>query len=85
MVRISVNQGAIKRNKSNKDQKLPVIAVEEGGEVDFCHELIIYGTNNEIAARVVYDPSRPLKNQATVWVEAYNRVDLISKEDKNGS
>ena len=49
-------------------------------ELDFAHELVIYGQDGKEAARVVYRPYDPLPSEAVVWVETDNDVKMIVHE-----
>ena len=60
---ICVNQHVIRSNKKNKENK-PVVRVQTGSRIDYCHELEIIGI-----CRVIYRPNKPLGCGAQVWIE----------------
>ena len=60
---ITVNQHVIKSNKKKK-QNEPVVRVQEGSRVHYCHEIEITGK-----CRVIYSPNNPLNCGARVWIE----------------
>ena len=62
--KICVNSHKIKSNKKNKENK-PVLRVQQGSQIDYCHEFEIIGK-----CRVIYRPNNPLDCGAQVWVEA---------------
>jgi hypothetical protein len=77
---IHVNQHKIKSNKKNGITE-PVLTCKTYKSNNYAHEAIIYGKDGEEAAKVIYSPDKPLSCGATVWIEAYENVDLINKED----
>ena len=68
---IHVNQHVIKsNNKSGKED--PVLTVKTYKENRYAHEVVINGTS-----KVVYNPDSPLSCGARVWIETYDKVDII--------
>ncbi|MEL6462291.1 MAG: DNA-binding protein [Cyanobacteria bacterium J06621_15] len=61
--KICVNSHKIKSNKKN-DKNEPVLRVQQGSKIDYCHEFEIFGR-----CRVIYRPNNPLGCGAQVWVE----------------
>lgn len=61
--KICVNSHKIKSNKKNKENE-PVLRVQQGSKVNYCHEFEIIGN-----CRVIYRPNNPLGCGAQVWVE----------------
>ena len=60
---ICVNSHKIKSNKKKKENE-PVLRVQQGSQIDYCHEFEITGT-----CRIIYRPNNPLGCGAQVWVE----------------
>lgn len=61
--KICVNSHKIKSNKKQKKNE-PVLRVQQGSKIDYCHEFEIFGR-----CRVIYRPNNPLGCGAQVWVE----------------
>jgi len=61
--KVCVNSHKIKSNKKDKKNE-PVLRVQRGSRIDYCHEFEIIGT-----CRVIYRPNNPLGCGAKVWVE----------------
>jgi hypothetical protein len=70
--RIHVRQDIIRSNKSKNERKA-VISHKQGETNDYGHEVVVHGP-----CRVIYQPDRPLKCGAKVWIETYSKVDVIS-------
>lgn len=62
--KVCVNSHKIKSNKKDKKNE-PVLRVQQGSQVTYCHEFEIIGN-----CRVIYRPNNPLGCGAQVWVEA---------------
>lgn len=72
---IHVNQHNIKAN--SKGDNLPVITCKTYNTNTYANEVIIYGQDNKIAAKIIYSPDKPLSCGAKVWIETYNKVENI--------
>ena len=44
---------------------------------NYAHEALIYGQDNKIAAKIIYNPDKPLSCGAKVWIETQNKVKTI--------
>jgi hypothetical protein len=73
---IHVNQHNIKSN-TKSDLKKPVLTCKTYKSNDYANEAIIYDKNNNVVARVVYSPDKPLSCGAKVWIETDNKVELL--------
>jgi hypothetical protein len=71
---IHVNQHNIKANSKGDDK--PVLTCKTYKSNDYANEVIIYGQDGKIAAKVVYSPDKPLSCGAKVWIETENKVEL---------
>jgi hypothetical protein len=76
---VHVSQTKIRHNSQQGDNQ-PCVIVVKDEELDFAHELVIYGQDGKEAARVVYRPYDPLPSEAVVWVETDNDVKMIVHE-----
>lgn len=61
--KVCVNGHVIRSNKKNQKNE-PVLRVQKGSRIDYCHEYEITGK-----CRVIYRPNNPLNCGAQVWVE----------------
>jgi hypothetical protein len=73
---IHVNQHNIKSN-TKSDLKKPVLTCKTYKSNDYANEAIIYDKDNNVVARVVYSPDKPLSCGAKVWIETDNKVELL--------
>ena len=73
---IHVNQHNIKSN-SKSDLKKPVLTCKTYKSNNYANEAIIYDKDNNVAARIVYSPDKPLSCGAKVWIETDNKVELL--------
>jgi len=73
---IHVNQHIIKSN-AKKNEREPVITCKTYKANDYAHEVLIYGQDDKIAAKVIYSPDKPLSCGAKVWIETQNKVKTI--------
>jgi hypothetical protein len=73
---IHVNQHNIKSN-TKSDLKKPVLTCKTYKSNDYANEAIIYDKDNNVVARVVYSPDKPLSCGAKVWIETHNKVELL--------
>lgn len=71
---IHVNQHAIKRNRKSGGNE-PVLTVKTYKSNTYAHDVIIHGTS-----RVIYSPDKPLSCGAHVWIETYDNVEIVSKD-----
>tara|TARA_B100000131_G_scaffold221323_1_gene212835 strand:- start:24666 stop:24914 length:249 start_codon:yes stop_codon:yes gene_type:complete len=78
---IHVNQHVIKSNRKNGVSE-PVLTVKTYKQNVYGHEAILYDSNDNEVARVVYRPEKPLSCGAQVWIETHNPVDVIVVEEK---
>jgi hypothetical protein len=72
---IHVNQHNIKANSKGSD--LPVITCKTYKSNEYANEVIIYGQDGLVAARIVYSKDKPLSCGAKVWIETENKVEII--------
>ncbi|MGD1806338.1 hypothetical protein ACP6PL_12985 [Dapis sp. BLCC M126] len=73
---IHVNQSKIKGNKGKPPEKLePVVSVKDGKRNDYGYELYIPGP-----CQIVYEPYKPAKCGAHLWINTYNPVEFINTE-----
>ena len=70
---IHVNQHNIKANAKGKT--LPVITCKTYKSNEYCNEVIIYGQDNLVAAKIIYSKDKPLNCGAKVWIETYCKVE----------
>ena len=73
---IHVNQHVIKSN-AKKNEREPVLTCKTYKANDYAHEVLIYGQDDKIAAKVIYSPDKPLSCGARVWIETQNKVKTI--------
>ena len=73
---IHVNQHIIKRN-AKQNERNPVLTCKTYKTNDYASEVIIYGQDGNIAAKVIYRPDKPLSCGAKVWIETQNKVETI--------
>jgi hypothetical protein len=73
---IHVNQHNIKSN-TKSDLKKPVITCKTYKSNNYANEAIIYDKDNNVVAKIVYSPDKPLSCGAKVWIETDNRVELL--------
>lgn len=73
---IHVNQHVIKSN-AKKNEREPVLTCKTYKANDYAHEVLIYGQDDKIAAKVTYSPDKPLSCGAKVWIETQNKVKTI--------
>ena len=71
---IHVNQHNIRANSKGEDK--PVLTCKTYKSNDYTNEVIIYGQDGKIAAKVVYSPDKPLSCGAKVWIETENKVEM---------
>lgn len=69
--KICVNSHKIKSNKKDKKNE-PVLRVQKGSQVDYCHEFEIFGR-----CRVIYRPNNPLGCGAQVWIEIEHEAKVM--------
>lgn len=74
---IHVNQHKIKSNRKNNTCD-PVITCKDHKNNWYAKEVLIYGQDGLVAARVVYRPEKPLPCGAHVWIETENLVEVLS-------
>ena len=73
---IHVNQSKIKGNKGKPPKKLkPVLSVKDGDRNDYGYELYIPGP-----CQIVYEPYKPAKCGAHLWINTYYSVQFIHNE-----
>ena len=72
---IHVNQHIIKRNTKHKENQ-PVLTCKTYKSNNYAHEVLIYGQDGKVAAKVIYSPDKPLSCGAKVWIETQNEVKL---------
>ena len=72
---IHVNQHKIRLNKMGCEE--PVITCKTYKSNVYANEVVIYGNDGEIAAKVVYSPNKPLSCGAKVWIETNNKIDTF--------
>jgi len=78
---IHVNQHVIRRNKK-KGTSEPCLTTKTYKSNDYAHEVVIFDTEGNEAARVVYRPDKPLSCGARCWIETHNQVKTITWEAK---
>ena len=75
-IMIHVNQSKIKGNKGKPPEKLkPVLSVKDGKRNDYGYELYIPGP-----CQIVYEPYKPAKCGAHLWINTYEPVEFIHNE-----
>lgn len=67
--RIVINKHHIKWNLNHPGEEKPVISVQSKGKVYYGTSVIIKGNS-----RVCYNPTKPLKCGASVWIETHADV-----------
>lgn len=72
---IHVNQHTINANKKC-GTRLPVLTILSDSKPINCSEIVILGQDRKEACRLVYSPDKPLKNNATVWIETDNKIEF---------
>lgn len=70
---IHINRNVIQHN-SKYNVNLPVCRVQIGSKSRYCREVDIQGPS-----RMVYQPDKPLKCGAKLWIETDSPVDLIDE------
>ena len=73
---IHVNQHVIKSNAKRNERK-PVLTCKTYKTNDYAHEVLIYGQDDRVAAKVIYSPDKPLSCGAKVWIETQNKIKTI--------
>lgn len=81
---IHVNQHVIKSN-SKKGRTDPVLTVKTYKQNVYGHEAILFDSEGQEVARVIYRPEKPLSCGARVWIETHNPVDVIVIDDEEES
>jgi hypothetical protein len=67
---IHVNSNTIRSNKKNKSDKSPLsVRKTRSGRAEYGDSVLIYDSNGNVVARVVYQPETPLTCGAQVWIE----------------
>lgn len=76
---VHVNQHVIKRNRKTGERE-PVLSAKTYKSNDYGHRVIIYGQDGKEAARIVYEPDKPLSCGAHVWLvtESAVRVECVN-------
>lgn len=72
---IHVNQHVIKANRKSGAND-PVLTVKTYKSNDYAHEAVLFDSQGNEVARVVYRPDKPLSCGAHVWIETQNRVEV---------
>ena len=70
---IHVNQHVIKRNRKTGERE-SVLSAKTYKSNDYGHKVIIYGQDGKEAARIVYEPDKPLSCGAHVWLVTESAV-----------
>jgi hypothetical protein len=70
---IHVRQDRLRHNRKYGTNE-PVITIREGDRLTYCHEATVEGI-----CKIVYQPDRPLKCGATLWIELEPTTRLKSK------
>lgn len=78
--RIHINKHVIRKN-TTQGTRDPVITVKTYKENTYGHEVVIMGQDGKPAAKLVYQPDKPLNCGARVWIETDNDVEIIVRED----
>jgi hypothetical protein len=79
ITRVTVNSHTMRSNaKHGRDE--PPLALRHGSEVEYAHELVIYGQDGLEAARVVYDGVKTLSCGARTWIETAGRVEPVLRD-----
>lgn len=65
---VHVNQNVIRSNLK-RQQDEPPITVRRGARVVRARAVSIYHNDGSLVARVVYNPTKPLRCGARVWIE----------------
>ena len=75
---IHINKHQIKKNQKN-NQRESVISCKTYNSNQYGNELIIFDENGKETAKVIYNPDKPLKCGAQVWIETNNDVEFIDE------
>jgi len=70
---IHINRNVIQHN-SKYNTNLPICRVQIGNKARYCQEVDIQGPS-----RMVYQPDKPLKCGAKLWIETNSPVGLIGE------
>lgn len=70
---IHINKNVIQHN-AKYGKNLPVCRVQQGNKSRYCKEVHINGPS-----KMVYNPDRPLKCGAKLWIETESSIDLIEE------
>ena len=73
---IHVNQHIIKSN-AKRNEREPVLTCKTYKTNNYAHEVLIYGQDSKIAAKVIYSPDKPLSCGAKVWIETKSGVRVV--------
>jgi hypothetical protein len=71
---LHVNQHHIKAN--SKGANLPVLTVKDYKQNRKCNSAVIKDSNNNVVAKLIYSPDKPLACGAKVWIETELKVEL---------
>lgn len=74
---LHVNQHHIKAN--NKGANLPVLTVKDYKQNRKCNSAIIKDHDNNIVAKLIYSPDKPLACGAKVWIETELNVETTNE------
>jgi len=72
---ILINRNILAKNKK-EGTNLPVVSVKTYKETTYCHTANILDKDGNVAARIVYNPDKPLSCGATIWIETDNEVTM---------
>ena len=73
--RIHVNQHVIRKNNKTGD-RLPVLTCKTYTGNQLANQVNILDENDQVIAKVVYRPDKPLSCGAVCWVETRNEISL---------
>lgn len=71
---LHVNQHHIKAN--SKGANLPVLTVKDYKQNRKCNSAVIKDNNNNVVAKLIYSPDKPLACGAKVWIETELKVEV---------
>ena len=72
MIRIHVNSHIVRTN-SKTGEVAPPLTIRRGSRIERAHSVQLIGS-----ARVVYQPNKPLKCGAKIWIECEDAIGVIN-------
>ena len=72
---IHINQHKIRANKKNGTED-PVITCKTSKSNNYAKNVEIFDKENNVVAKVIYSPNKPLSCGARVWIETNEKIVL---------